>query len=266
MPDTTGQKNIIIYYKLSNVYPLKSINHMISEVDKNEEIISTLEISSQIERMLKERSEYLVLVTPYIKLLPRFKVLLEQGLKKIQKVIVIYRENELRIEEKSWLSQFNNVELYPVKNLHAKIYLNQSTALITSMNLYEYSQINNHEIGFFFSRTKDLSRYLAVLSQINIFLKSSDHSFNIDWIIDKYEDYSVNKLFRCFMVEYDCYGEYNGKLAWDIFSSEIARLVDFPEHSFNKNGLSRSASLGRQKFEDLYTSLDFKEIIKRAKK
>ena len=37
------------------------------------------------------------------------------------------------------------------KNLHAKCYLNEKEALLTSMNLYEYSQEHNDEMGILVS-------------------------------------------------------------------------------------------------------------------
>ena len=37
--------------------------------------------------------------------------------------------------------------LFECKDLHAKCYLNENTAIITSMNLYDYSQTHNREVG-----------------------------------------------------------------------------------------------------------------------
>ena len=44
-------------------------------------------------------------------------------------------------------------------NLHAKCYLNENQALLTSMNLYKYSQENNEEMGILVSREKDRKLY-----------------------------------------------------------------------------------------------------------
>jgi len=43
--------------------------------------------------------------------------------------------------------KLQNVQVYEIKNLHAKCYLNENTAIITSMNLYQFSQENNREMG-----------------------------------------------------------------------------------------------------------------------
>ena len=45
------------------------------------------------------------------------------------------------------------------KNLHAKCYLNGNRALLTSMNLYEFSQVNNHEIGVLVVREEEPHLY-----------------------------------------------------------------------------------------------------------
>jgi len=46
-----------------------------------------------------------------------------------------------------FLNQLTMKHIFTCKNLHAKCYLNENTAIITSMNLYDYSQTHNREIG-----------------------------------------------------------------------------------------------------------------------
>ena len=45
------------------------------------------------------------------------------------------------------------------KNLHAKCYLNESLCIITSLNLYEFSQVNNNEMGVLIRRAEDTDLY-----------------------------------------------------------------------------------------------------------
>jgi hypothetical protein len=51
------------------------------------------------------------------------------------------------------------------ENLHAKCYLNESEALVTSMNLYEFSQVNNHEMGIYVGRASDPQLYDAIYDE-----------------------------------------------------------------------------------------------------
>lgn len=41
------------------------------------------------------------------------------------------------------------------KNLHAKCYINESTCIISSLNLYEFSQVNNNEMGILIQKDQD---------------------------------------------------------------------------------------------------------------
>jgi phosphatidylserine/phosphatidylglycerophosphate/cardiolipin synthase-like enzyme len=75
---------------------------------------------------------------------------------------VIYGKNELQPEENNWLKAQQFVRSSICQNLHAKCYLNESEALITSMNLYEFSQVNNEEMGILVSRAEDPALYAEV--------------------------------------------------------------------------------------------------------
>ena len=52
-----------------------------------------------------------------------------------------------------------------LKNLHAKCYLNEAEALLTSMNLYKFSQENNDEMGILVSREDDEELYEQIHRQ-----------------------------------------------------------------------------------------------------
>ena len=52
-----------------------------------------------------------------------------------------------------------------VQNLHAKCYISESAAIITSMNLYEFSQQNNDEMGILVSHTEDAELYQEIYGE-----------------------------------------------------------------------------------------------------
>jgi hypothetical protein len=45
------------------------------------------------------------------------------------------------------------------KNLHAKCYLNEEASIVTSLNLYEFSMVNNNEMGVLIARSLDTDLY-----------------------------------------------------------------------------------------------------------
>lgn len=110
-------------------------------------ILETTALSNEIEKLINESNEFTIIVSPYLKINNRLRPKLADCFIRNKKNLILYRENELTNEERKWLEHSDKVTLLPIKNLHAKCYLNERTALIASMNLYDYSQINNHEIG-----------------------------------------------------------------------------------------------------------------------
>lgn len=126
---------------------------------------TTAKITSGIEDVINQaKGEKLIIITPYLKIARQFRSYIEdqQNFKTNIKVVVRQGENH-NTSDISFLQGLKNVELYTLENLHAKCYLNHQTAIITSMNLYEYSQMNNTELGICVQR--DIEP--ALFNQIN---------------------------------------------------------------------------------------------------
>lgn len=60
------------------------------------------------------------------------------------------------------------------KNLHAKCYLNEETCIITSLNLYEFSQVNNNEMGVLLTRADDATVYREAYEEALRIIRISD--------------------------------------------------------------------------------------------
>jgi predicted rRNA methylase YqxC with S4 and FtsJ domains len=126
--------------------------------------ISTTEISYHIEKIIKESKFFLVLISPYFKVHERLQKLL---IKKsaYTSITIVYGKEELNKSEWYWIEKLKEKNIHFEKNLHGKIYLNEEYALITSMNLYEYSQVNNIEYGVLLNKNDDLESVLSDKSQ-----------------------------------------------------------------------------------------------------
>ncbi|MDO8724759.1 MAG: hypothetical protein Q7J35_01660 [Candidatus Methanoperedens sp.] len=61
------------------------------------------------------------------------------------------------------------------KDLHAKCYFNEKEAIITSMNLYMFSQQNNVEMGIYISKEKDEDLYNQVAKEVDRIKRGSEH-------------------------------------------------------------------------------------------
>ena len=80
-----------------------------------------------------------ILISPYLQFNDRIKEHLNNLNIQKRDIRIIYRENKLHPDENNWLEKQIGVRTSICKNLHAKCYLNENEAIITSMNLYEFS-------------------------------------------------------------------------------------------------------------------------------
>jgi phosphatidylserine/phosphatidylglycerophosphate/cardiolipin synthase-like enzyme len=87
---------------------------------------------------------------------------------------IVYRENKLQLEENNWLESQIGIRTSLCKNLHAKCYINENEAIITSMNLYEFSQQNNNEMGILISKEQDTDLYNATFEEVQRLLTISE--------------------------------------------------------------------------------------------
>ncbi len=137
------------------------------------ELLTTSEINARIEHIINDAKERVVLVSPYLKLGPRLQTLIEDKDRMKVEMVVIYGKNELSPTEIEWLSKLSRVRTSFCQNLHAKCYYNEFQGLVTSMNLYDYSQINNEELGVAFNKDDDRQLYEKMKEAVDRIYRSS---------------------------------------------------------------------------------------------
>lgn len=117
--------------------------------------LRTSGISAGLEDLIREAKERLYIISPYLKLSDNIKELLNDKEREKVEVRIIFGKQELNPTEMGYLENLKYVRLYFSKNLHAKCYLNERKMIITSMNLYEFSQQNNREMGIQIERSNE---------------------------------------------------------------------------------------------------------------
>jgi phosphatidylserine/phosphatidylglycerophosphate/cardiolipin synthase-like enzyme len=127
-----------------------------------------------LEEMIKSASDRLILISPFLKLNNRIKELLEDKNRLKIDVRIVYGKNELQPEEINWLRGLDFIRTSFCKNLHAKCYLNEESCIITSLNLYEFSQVNNNEMGILVERSADIDLYKDAYEEAQRIIRVSD--------------------------------------------------------------------------------------------
>ncbi|MBK7691383.1 MAG: phospholipase D family protein [Bacteroidetes bacterium] len=120
--------------------------------------LRTSGITAGVEELIREARERLYIISPYLKLSDNIRELLNDKEREKAEVRIIFGKQELSPPEMSYLQNLKYVRLYFSKNLHAKCYLNERKMIISSMNLYEFSQQNNREMGILIERENEADR------------------------------------------------------------------------------------------------------------
>lgn len=129
------------------------------------EFLNTKAIPYHVEQLLKSATEYAIVISPYFKLSEHTKQDLE-GLGKSQmEVRLVIRGKKLSPTEKAWLDGQPAIRTFLCDNLHAKCYLNEREAIVTSMNFYESRRSNNFEMGIRIARKEDPELYRDVYEE-----------------------------------------------------------------------------------------------------
>ncbi len=117
------------------------------------DFLTTKQIAAQLEQIIVNAEQQLFLVSPYIKADRQIRERLasQANSNSEVRISVIYGKKELPAKEWDWLKDLPAVELRFRQDLHAKCYLNEQVALVTSMNLYDFSEVNNDEMGILVS-------------------------------------------------------------------------------------------------------------------
>ena len=135
--------------------------------------LTTHNVASEIDNIIRNAHSWLVLVSPYLKLSPIFLERLQDVGSNNIPITIIFGKNELKQEELQAIGTIKNLTLLFYENMHAKCYCNQDSVVITSMNMHEFSEKNNREMGVLLQRLIDSEAYAESYQEIQSILRAS---------------------------------------------------------------------------------------------
>ena len=127
-----------------------------------------------LEELIKNAKERLILISPYLRLNDRIKELLEDKDRLKIDIRIVYGKSDLHPDEIKWMQKLDYVRVSFCKNLHAKCYINESECIISSLNLYEFSQVNNNEMGILVHKYEDNEVFKDAYEEAQRIIRISD--------------------------------------------------------------------------------------------
>jgi len=125
-------------------------------------------VQSALTDIVKNSEKELFLISPYLKIPVQTKNYLNSIDKNNIPITIVFRSDfKLNEDDLEFFNGLTNLKLYDCENLHSKCYLNEKEGLITSLNLHEYSQTHNWEMGIRFSNQNDRDIYTDVKKELS---------------------------------------------------------------------------------------------------
>jgi HKD family nuclease len=150
------------------------------------EFLTTRGTSYNIETIIMEAKMHLIFVTPFLQISKTLFERLKDASKRGVVIKIVYGKDELKPNERNSLAEIKNVQLYYHENLHAKCYFNEKKMVITSMNMYQFSENTNREMGILIDAVKEAELFknaekesLSIIEHSEIIpLKKIDRSYS----------------------------------------------------------------------------------------
>lgn len=138
------------------------------------EFLTTSKSLSAIEDLISQAKDIVVLISPYVQIPERlFRKLKDASAKGVEITLVYGKKEELQPGVKEQLARLDNVTVRFRKTLHAKCFFNEEQMVITSMNLYDFSE-KNDEMGILLSIKEDENLFKAAREEANSIVNSGD--------------------------------------------------------------------------------------------
>jgi phosphatidylserine/phosphatidylglycerophosphate/cardiolipin synthase-like enzyme len=134
--------------------------------------LNTSGLNYHIEELIKNSEKYLILISPYLKLNEKIKYFLSEKSQNGVVIKIIYGKKK-EIQDLNFFNSLKNTETLYLDNLHSKLYFNEKEAILTSLNLYDFSQINNYEMGIFFSKETETELFSQMLDEVQQIAKTA---------------------------------------------------------------------------------------------
>ncbi len=150
------------------------------------EILNTDAINMRITDVCEVAKKHLVIISPFLKINDKLRRTIETAINRKVKVTVIYGKKALDTDTYEWLKSLSYCNIGFLNNLHAKLILNEEAAVLSSMNLYEYSQVNNEELGLFAWLKDGKNEYKDLLYESIRIINSSTKQFG-KWDLEDLE-------------------------------------------------------------------------------
>lgn len=134
------------------------------------EFLTTTDTSASIERIIRGAEKKLMLISAYV--YPRMIYLsrLKDAAARGVEITLIFGKKRMDDKVMALFKELDNLEIYYLDILHAKCFVNEKEAVVTSLNLLNGSEEKNREMGVRLNAIADQAAYAECVQEVNSIL------------------------------------------------------------------------------------------------
>lgn len=135
--------------------------------------LTATETSAAIERIIATAEKEVTIISAYVfpKLIHMER--LKEASRRGVRVVFIFGKKALDARVKAELLKVPTLVLYYMQQLHAKCYMNEKEAAITSMNLLNSPKAENREMGVLLNSNADREAFHDAVSEVRSIIRAS---------------------------------------------------------------------------------------------
>lgn len=128
------------------------------------EFLTTKGSLARIEQVITSAERQLHLISPFVQVTDLHARRLHDAARRGVVITLVCRYNDLKAEERRFFRDLDTSRVFDDPDLHAKCFLNERGAVLTSLNLYGASEKNN-EMGVWLDAVADREAYTAAAGE-----------------------------------------------------------------------------------------------------
>jgi hypothetical protein len=134
--------------------------------------LTTRQTTSELEGIITSARNELVLISPYVKIADNLFPSLQMADRKNVHITILYGKQELDDTVLKQLSKLEHLTLLFLEKLHAKCYYNETKMIISSLNLYDFSE-GNFEMGVLLRAEYEEEEFSKAKEHVEMLISSS---------------------------------------------------------------------------------------------
>jgi len=200
-------------------------------------------IIESIKLLFEEAVKEIIIIVPFIKISDAIWKCMKDAEKKNKEIILVYREDSMNASQKLKLESLNNITILNHPHIHAKCYINENEIIICSMNLYEYSEKHNREMGVktykygfneevYYNALREVRAIISASTIEKKSLRVQTEGFKLNVLVkdeDKLRKYidTINRIFVNKNFEIVSKNDYEPEIMCDPYIEKISAYLDY---------------------------------------